>query len=134
MICSEGEGAQVFDITTEEWQLLYTVFTHGGDAVGCAYNQDGSLLAGTSRDGTTRIWDAETGQERMTLFGISIDAKYPSFSPDGKHLIVSGDDLTQIYMLHLEELVALAKSRVTRSLTDLECQEYLHMDACPEES
>jgi WD40 repeat protein/class 3 adenylate cyclase len=132
VICSEGAGAQVFDITTEGWQLLYTVFTHGGDAIGCEYNQDGSLLAGTSRDGTTRIWDAETGQERMTLFGISLDAKYPSFSPDGKYLVVSGDDVTQIYTLHLDDLVSLAISRIPRSLTDFECQEYLHMDVCPE--
>jgi hypothetical protein len=28
-------------------------------------------------------------------------------------------------------VIALAKSRVTRKLTLEECQEYLHMEACP---
>jgi hypothetical protein len=30
-------------------------------------------------------------------------------------------------------LIALAKSRVTRSLTTEECQQYLHVEACPAE-
>jgi hypothetical protein len=31
-----------------------------------------------------------------------------------------------------DELVALARSRVTRSLTAEECQKYLHVDDCPQ--
>jgi len=31
------------------------------------------------------------------------------------------------------ELIALAKSRLTRSLTTEECQQYLHLEDCPEE-
>ena len=30
-----------------------------------------------------------------------------------------------------EELMALARARVTRSLTDAECRQYLHVDQCP---
>ena len=36
-----------------------------------------------------------------------------------------------IYLLRLEDIVALAKARVTRSLTTDECQKYLHVAACP---
>jgi hypothetical protein len=32
-----------------------------------------------------------------------------------------------------DELVALARSRVTRSLTTEECQKYLHVEECPDE-
>jgi hypothetical protein len=30
----------------------------------------------------------------------------------------------------IEDLIALAKERVTRSLTDEECRRYLHVDKC----
>jgi hypothetical protein len=30
-----------------------------------------------------------------------------------------------------DDLIALAKSRLTRELTTEECQQYLHVDACP---
>jgi WD40 repeat protein len=55
-----------------------------------------------------------------------------AFSPDGSQLAVASRDGTaRIYLLRLEDLVALAKQRVTRSLTNEECQQYLHMDTCP---
>jgi hypothetical protein len=38
----------------------------------------------------------------------------------------------RVYLLSIEELVALARSRLTRGLTDEECQQYLHVDTCPE--
>ena len=34
---------------------------------------------------------------------------------------------------YVDELTELAWSRVTRSLTDDECQQYLHLDSCPAE-
>jgi hypothetical protein len=37
----------------------------------------------------------------------------------------------QIFILPVEDLVALAKSRVTRTLTTEECLKYLHLNACP---
>ena len=42
------------------------------------------------------------------------------------------DGLIRIYTLDLAELLPLAQSRVTRSLTEAECRQYLHLDACPE--
>ena len=54
------------------------------------------------------------------------------FSPDGTRLATAGRDGTvRIFLLKIEELIALANSRVTRSLTTAECQQYLHVDACP---
>ena len=55
-----------------------------------------------------------------------------SFSPDGTRLASgSVDGTVRVYALRLEELVALAQERVTRSLTDDECRRYLHLEACP---
>jgi hypothetical protein len=55
-----------------------------------------------------------------------------SFSPDGSQPAVAGrDGNDRIYLLKIEDLVALAKTGVTRSLTMEECQQYLHVEACP---
>jgi hypothetical protein len=39
--------------------------------------------------------------------------------------------MAQAYALRLEDLMALARTRVPRSLTDEECQQYLHVEQCP---
>jgi len=62
-----------------------------------------------------------------------------AFSPDGKILLASvaytgTTDLdTRIFLLDPDDLVALAKTRVTRTLTTEECLKYLHVEQCPPE-
>jgi hypothetical protein len=47
--------------------------------------------------------------------------------------VVGGEDGTaRLYDLELEQLLALARERLTRALTDAECSRYLHRDECPE--
>jgi hypothetical protein len=41
------------------------------------------------------------------------------------------DGTVRIYTLDAEELAALARSRLTRRLTDEECRKFLHTDKCP---
>jgi hypothetical protein len=41
------------------------------------------------------------------------------------------DTTVRMYLVRLEDLMALAKSRVTRNLTSEECQQYLHVEQCP---
>jgi hypothetical protein len=40
-------------------------------------------------------------------------------------------DTVRVYVLPTEDIIALAKSRLTRTLTEAECQQYLHTDTCP---
>ncbi len=58
---------------------------------GLAFSPDGTLLATVNGDGTVRLWDVATGQERTTL---SADADYyasaVAFSPDGSVLAAGG--------------------------------------------
>jgi WD40 repeat protein len=55
-----------------------------------------------------------------------------AFSPDARLLATSSWDGTlRFYVLPVDELMALAETRVTRSLTPEECQRFLHQDECP---
>jgi hypothetical protein len=44
---------------------------------------------------------------------------------------VGRDRIVHIYELNIEDLIVLARSRLTRELTRNECQKYLHLDVCP---
>jgi WD40 repeat protein len=55
-----------------------------------------------------------------------------AFSPDGRFLATASVDGTvALHLLPIDELRTLATQRVTRSLTDEECRQYLHLEACP---
>src|SRR5262245_24682862 len=51
---------------------------------------DGKRLASNSRsDGTVKVWDAQTGQELLTLT-CELSGRSLTFSPDGKRLASGG--------------------------------------------
>jgi hypothetical protein len=57
-----------------------------------------------------------------------------AFSPDGAKLSTTGiNPVVRTYPLDTENLIALARSRLTRGLTEQECQQFLHMETCPTE-
>ena len=97
-----------------------------------AYSPDGSRIATTSVDGTARLWDATTGAEQLALTGHTGQIASLAYSPDGTQLATGGTDGTvRVYALRPDDLVKIAQSRITRSLTKAECQKYLHMEECP---
>jgi WD40 repeat protein len=55
-----------------------------------------------------------------------------AFSPDGTRLATaaSSDETVRLYAINIEDLLALARTRVTRLLKAEECQQYLH-EQCP---
>jgi len=68
----------------------------------------------------------------LTLTGHTSQVTGLSFSPDGTRLATrSRDGTVRVYALRVEDLIKIAQSRVTRSLTTAECQKYLHVDQCP---
>jgi WD40 repeat protein len=100
--------------------------------MGVAFSPDGKRLATASLDKTAKVWDVSSGQESLTLTGHTDGLRGVSFSPDGKRLATaSADGTVRVHLLDVEELKALARSRVTRSLRPEECKKYLHVDQCP---
>jgi WD40 repeat protein len=114
-------------------QLLHTLSGHTALIFGVAFSPDGSRVATASSDQTVKVWSVETGEELLTLRAPSSDGfASVAFSPDGKVLLAaSRDGLVRGYLMDTNDLVALARSRVTRQLTDAECHKYLHVDVCP---
>jgi WD40 repeat protein len=93
-----------------------------------AFSPDGKLLA-VGGINQASLYDAATG-ERLLDFGPI--GMMSAFSPDGRMIAAAGFDGTvRLLAARQEDLLDLARSRVTRSLTDEECQQYLHLDTCP---
>jgi WD40 repeat protein/class 3 adenylate cyclase len=126
-----------FDATARIWDLasrreLATLRGHSGPLLGVAVSPDGALVATGSLDGTAKLWDLATGREVLTLFGHDIVVNTVAFSPDGRFLATgSGDGTVALHLLPIDELRELARDRVTRTLTDVECRQYLHVEKCP---
>jgi WD40 repeat protein/DNA-binding SARP family transcriptional activator len=130
---SQDGTAKVWD--AETGQELLTLTGHSGTVMGLSFSPDGTRLATGSSDGTAKIWDVSLrgGQrnEPLTLYGHTGGVYGVAFSPDGRRLATaSTDGTTRVWALPLEDILAIAKTRVTRSLTTDECQKYLHAETC----
>ena len=88
-----------------------------------AFSPDDRLLATASLDGTARIWDAHTGRALRVLEHPD-GVENVAFSPDGRS--VATLDFAGVIRIwdacngctNPAALIALARSRVTRQLTD----------------
>ncbi len=85
-------------------------------------------------DRLAKVWEVPPFVELGTLYGSQMNGGGVEFSPDGR-LIVAGfwDNTYRAYLVDPADLIQYARSRLTRSLTDVECQKFLHLDSCPEE-
>jgi WD40 repeat protein/DNA-binding SARP family transcriptional activator len=134
----EDGTARVWDISSTDSELgqegreLANLGGHTNIVWDAAFSPDGERIATISFDGTARLWDAASGQELFVLPGNN-NGPDLEFSLDGKFLATtSGEPSARVYVLPIEDLLALAHQRVSRSLTLEECQRYLHLELCPE--
>jgi WD40 repeat protein len=127
---SETE-ANVVVVDTETWEQSAVLSGHRGNLKDVDVSPDSRLIASSDSTGLVRIWDLSTGE---ALQGIPLQQQVQNVEwVDERHLLVTPTDGPDAYVMtvDVDELLEIARSRVTRDLTDEECQTYLHVDACP---
>jgi WD40 repeat protein len=122
---------RVWDVATGEPLAELTGPPSGFSVTYCS---PGTRLATGSGEGTVTLWDAKSGLPLLSLGGQADPVGGLACSPDGSYLATAGfDGTTRVFVVQPDRLLALARSRLTRSFTLEECQKYLHLDQCPVE-
>jgi len=130
-VTASGDGtARVWDATSGD--LLLTLAGHTGRVWHAAISPDGQRIATAGADGSVIIWSADDGEQLFVLDHQPEAILSLAFSSDGKFLAASdAGGGVRVYVMRVDDLVALASNRVTREMTDEECRRYLHVDRCP---
>jgi WD40 repeat protein len=129
-----GAGHIVFmDGTTLE-HLDEITGAHEGGVIDLALNREGTLLASAGRDGVVRVWDIITKRliHEIPVSQVGEGLGGVDFVDDDRHLLVTAmatGDLHKV-TIDTEELLDIARQRVTRGLTGTECDTY-RIDPCP---
>jgi WD40 repeat protein/DNA-binding SARP family transcriptional activator len=126
VLTESGEGPVVWDASTGKRRRTLQTGAASGDM---QFSRDGSRLASTTideRGNAIRIWNWPAGVETLKLqdSGARI-----ALSPDGQLVATVRSKqpvpFVQVSVLDPERLLQIARSRVTRSLTEDECRRYL---------
>src|SRR5204862_98149 len=89
---------------------------------GAVFSHDGKFIVTASSDQTARIWDAQTGASLSVLRGHTDKIQTVELSPDDRFILTSSsDDTARLALRDIEEVLALARTRVTRALS---CDEW----------
>jgi WD40 repeat protein len=122
--------AEIWD--SETGQKIATLAGHTGGVEAVAFSADGTRLASAGADGTVRLWDPRAGEQLLVLRGHAGLVSSVSFSPDVSRLAsVGADGYVRVWALDLDDLIEIAEGELTRTFTDVECRQYLHVPNCP---
>jgi WD40 repeat protein len=113
-------------------QELTTLHQSRGRVTLIHFSPDGRRIAAANMDGTATLWDAVDGKETLSLRSGNVPLTSVAFSADGRRFATAErGGIVQVYALHIGDLLALARKRVTRPLTVSECRIYFQAEACP---
>ncbi|MHC5010052.1 MAG: WD40 repeat domain-containing serine/threonine protein kinase [Planctomycetota bacterium] len=118
--CRDG-AAYLWDVAEGSNQRLRG---HLAAVTSAVFSPDGQTILTASADGTARLWNLE-GREVGVLRGHYEAVTSALFSDDGKHILtVSDDGAARAWHARTEDLVRLARERVTRDFTPQERARY----------
>lgn len=116
--------ARIWDANTGKLQCILRGHRHGVSSA--VFSPDGQQVLTASADKTARLWDVSNGQEILVIREQSSGIVSALFSPDGEYIVTAGrDNVIHFSYAQFEDVLNLAKDRVTRTLTSEERQTYL---------
>jgi WD40 repeat protein len=106
---------------------------HTDSVLGATFSWNGKFVVTAGQDGTARIWEASTARPLAIMRGDSDWVYSAAFSPDARFVLtLSQDGEARVYPCDvcgsLDELLILARERVTRELACQERRLYLHQN------
>jgi WD40 repeat protein len=123
---------QIAIIDTRTWRTKANLVGPQGQMKDLDISPDGTKIATADFSGAVRVWDLQSGKPLQAIPFGDIPIENVEFLDDRHFLVVpanGGDVLTMT--LDVDELLRIARSRLTRRFTQEECRTYLHLDACP---
>ncbi len=115
----------VYDVDSGERILRFPASEGAIDGV--AFSPNGDTIATGGDDGSIRLFDADRGTQLLNLPAHRYLVTGLGFSPDGTRLVsASPDGVVRVWALDLDDLIRIARTQVTRELSDDECRQYLH--------
>lgn len=117
-------------IWSADGKCLHVLSGHTESIADFSASPDDRWLATVGVDGSTRLWDIQTGKILVQLEGEKSERTCVAFSPDGKRLATGGSDgriciFECRFCGDLADLKVLARSLPTRELTAEERKIYL---------
>jgi WD40 repeat protein len=123
------EPVKVWRVSTGQNVAVFPSSTIDAESV--AFDRSGQLVISANRRGTASVWDIATGTAAATVRGPRrINMLGARITANGRILIAGADQKLRLYPCDvcgsLKDLLALARTRITRDLTPEEQQRYLH--------
>jgi WD40 repeat protein len=127
-VSSDGK-ATLWNVASES--IIYSIDAERLAFRPVAFSPSGKSFATGDDDGTIRIWDAADGSPQLTLQAHSGPVLELAYGPDDTRVAsISTDGTAKFNVLDLDEMIAIAESKLTRSFTEAECRQYLHQATC----